>query len=198
MKWHIFLSTVVLGVALCSQSYGFDLLDRMLGLGGCGCETKCCTTKSSCAAKPAGCEAKPAGCAAKPACGCEAKPAGCAAKPAGCAAKPACGCEAKPAGCAAKPACGAEKACGVEAKCRQRCRPNLLERIFSCHRCGCHDRGCAGKNGCGCEAKAACGCDAPAKADGEMAPMPPAPIVDPSAYIPAQRHVVAASATLIR
>lgn len=190
MKWNIFLSTVVLGVALCSQSYGFELLDRMLGLGGCGCETKCCTTRNHCAAKAAcGCEAKPAGCAVKPACGCEAKPAGCAAKP-------ACGCEAKPAGCAAKPTCGAEKACGCERKCRERCRPCLLERIFSCHRCGCHDK-CAAKAGCGCEAKAACGCDAPAPA-GDMAPMPPAPIVDPSAYIPAQRHVVHASTTLIR
>jgi len=197
MKWNIFLSTVVLGVALCSQSYGFELLDRMLGLGGCGCETKCCATKANCAAKPAcGCEAKPAGCAAKPACGCEAKPAGCAAKPAGCAAKPACGCEAKPAGCAAKPACGAEKACGCERKCRDRCRPNLLERIFSCHRDGCHERGCQAK--AGCAAKAACGCEAPAANGGEMAPMPPAPIVDPSAYIPANRNVVQASTILVR
>ncbi len=191
MKWNILLSTVVLGVALCSQSYGFELLDRMLGLGGCGCETKCCTTKNSCAAKANG-EAKAAGCAVKPSCGCEAKAAACAAKP-------ACGCEAKAAGCAAKPACGAEKACGVESKCRDRCRPNLLERIFGCHRSGCHDHGCAAKAAYGCEAKkAACGCEAPAKSEGEMAPMPPAPIVDPSAYVPAQRHVVHASATLIR
>jgi hypothetical protein len=34
--------------------------------------------------------------------------------------------------------------------------------------------------------------------DGEMAPMPPAPVVDPSAYVPAQRRVVHASTTLIR
>jgi hypothetical protein len=31
-----------------------------------------------------------------------------------------------------------------------------------------------------------------------MAPMPPAPVVDPSAYVPAQRRVVHASAIMVR
>ena len=30
MKWNIFLGTLVLGFGLCTQSYGFELLDRML------------------------------------------------------------------------------------------------------------------------------------------------------------------------
>ena len=50
MKWNIIIGTLVLGVGLCSQSFGYDLLDRMLGSKGCGCESKagCCETKSSC------------------------------------------------------------------------------------------------------------------------------------------------------
>ncbi len=199
MKWNTMVSTLVLGFALCTQSYGFELLDRMLGIGGCGCETKCCETKAgcgvkaSCAVKPTcGCEAKPAGCAVKPTCGCDAKPAGCAVKP-------TCGCDAKPAGCAAKPSCGTDAGCDNGCRKARCCRPCLLERIFSCNRCnkGCGDKGCGAKAGCGAEPT--CGCGAPAAAEGgEMAPMPPAPVVDPSAYVPAQRRVVHASTTLVR
>jgi hypothetical protein len=35
-------------------------------------------------------------------------------------------------------------------------------------------------------------------AGGEVAPMPPAPVVDPSAFIPTQRRVVHASTSLVR
>ena len=37
MKWNVLLGTVVLGLGLCTQSYGFELLDRMLGVNDCGC-----------------------------------------------------------------------------------------------------------------------------------------------------------------
>ncbi len=33
MKRMMFLGALVLGVTVCSQSYGFELLDRMLGHG---------------------------------------------------------------------------------------------------------------------------------------------------------------------
>jgi hypothetical protein len=33
---------------------------------------------------------------------------------------------------------------------------------------------------------------------GDIAPMPPAPVVDPSAYLPTQRRVVHASTSLVR
>ena len=35
MKWNVLLGTLVLAFGLCAQSYGFDLLDRMLGKDGC-------------------------------------------------------------------------------------------------------------------------------------------------------------------
>ena len=59
MKWSIFVGALVLSVSLCTSqhSYGFELLDRMLGVG-CGCDT-------------CGCDAAP-GCGAEPACGCGA------------------------------------------------------------------------------------------------------------------------------
>jgi hypothetical protein len=195
MKWNILVGTIVLGFGLCTQSYGFELLDRMLGIGGCGCETKCCDAKAArgCSAKAAGCAAKsPTCCAQKaaPACGCEAKAPTCVQK-----AAPTCGCEAKAAptcGCEAKaPTCGADPACGCDGGkhgCKRRCRPCLLERIFSCHR-GCNN-GCGSKCG-GCGAEPACGVTV--MESNEMPPMPPAPVVDPSAYVPVQRRVVHAS-----
>ena len=55
MKWNIIIGTLVLGVGLCSQSFGFDLLDRMLGVNGCGCESKCCDSKKNGCDDKAGC-----------------------------------------------------------------------------------------------------------------------------------------------
>src|SRR6478672_12990501 len=124
------IGSLVLGLAACTQGYSFDLLDRMLGYSGCGCDTNCCA--SSC--------------------------------------------------------------------CRSRCH----------NRCG---NGC--NKGCGCGAAApscaapscaapapACGCDGYSKGasagSGDVVPMPPAPVVDPSAYIPTQRRVVQASTSLVR
>jgi len=39
---------------------------------------------------------------------------------------------------------------------------------------------------------------APAPADEEAAPMPPAPVVDPSAHLQSKRRVIQASASYIR
>jgi hypothetical protein len=45
MKWNVLLGTLVLAFGLCAQSYGFDLLDRMLGKGS-GCCDPCAVQKS--------------------------------------------------------------------------------------------------------------------------------------------------------
>ena len=52
MKWNMVFGALVVSVGLCSQSFGFELLDRMLGLNDCGCNS-CC--QKSC----------------EPACGCD-------------------------------------------------------------------------------------------------------------------------------
>src|SRR5690606_41926598 len=47
MKWNMVFGALVVSVGLCSQSFGFELLDRMLGLNDCGCNS-CCTAQPSC------------------------------------------------------------------------------------------------------------------------------------------------------
>src|SRR5687767_13633618 len=60
MKWNMMFGALVLSAALTSQSFGFDLLDRMLGMkhSGHGC--------SSCCEPSCGCESSH-----EPSCGCE-------------------------------------------------------------------------------------------------------------------------------
>ena len=102
MKIKMMIGTLVLGLGLCSQSFGNNLLDRMLGSNGCGCETNCCTTsccKPKCR-KPKCCEPV---CAPK--CCVVADPTPCCAAPA-----PSCGCDAAPS-------CGCENSCCKQKKC---------------------------------------------------------------------------------
>ena len=148
MKWTSFLGVLILSFGLCSQTFGFELLDRILGIGNSGC------CESSC------------GCEAEPECGCEAEP------DCGCEAEPDCGCEAEPD-------------CGCDTGCNKQSRRTLLDDLLSGLRksCGCDTTDC---------------CDAGGDADAEeAAPMPPAPIVDPSAFVPQKRRVVQASTTTI-
>ena len=42
MKFKSTLIAVAATMLICSQSYAGDLLDRMLGMGGCGCQSSCC------------------------------------------------------------------------------------------------------------------------------------------------------------
>ena len=223
MKWQMMVTSLVLGLGISTQSFGFELLDQMLGIGGRGCDSKCCDDHAGCCAKKHhGCEAK---CAVDPGCGvkskgccdrgrrsCASKRRGCCHREAKCAVDPGCGvkrhgCCAKSNGCSAKGngCCDKGTSC-----CKRRC---LLDALFSCKRC-CNN-GCASKSSC-CEAKCAVdpgccvdpGCHvhpscgghpAPAQKDGgAKAPMPPAPIVDPSAYVPSKRRVVQVSSTIIR
>ncbi len=212
MKWNIIIGTLVMGLGLCSQSFGFELLDRMLGVDSC-CESSCCAKKSCCEA-------------AAPSCGCDTGcNTGCntgCCKPKCCrqplfnfnrCCKPKCGCDngcnggcnggcaaAAPTCEAAAPACGCETACAPKC-CKQKCCGSILDRLFACHK-RCCKPSC--NSGCGCGAAPSCGCDggsaapaAPAM-DGDAPPMPPAPVVDPSAFVPAQRRVVHASTRSIR
>jgi len=142
MKWNMVFGALVVSVGLCSQSFGFELLDRMLGLNDCGCNS-CCTAEASCGCDK-GCE--PACCAAAaPACGCAA------------ACEPACGCAA--------PACDS---CCASTCCRKKCHSGLFcglhDRLFGCcHKKRCCDSGCGGcAAACepACAAPAACGCAA--------------------------------------
>ena len=118
MKRMMYLGALVLSVTVCSQSFGFELLDRMLGHKGC---TSCC--EPGCDAGSGCCEP---GCGAGNGC---AEPA-CGAGN-GCA-EPACDAGA---GCC-EPSCGAASCCGV----RKKCTPirDLLRAIHnakkSCHR----------------------------------------------------------------
>ena len=129
MKRMMFLGALVLGVTVCSQSFGFELLDRMLGHKGCA---SCCEP---------GCDAG-AGCC-EPGCGAGS----------GCA-EPACGAGG---GCA-EPACGAgngccEPACGAASCCGVRKKHDLfggLKGLFE--RCKRKHHGCTGsccEPGCG-------------------------------------------------
>jgi hypothetical protein len=101
MKGKTIFGALLVSVALCSQGFGFELLDRMLGLNGGGCgECKAC-------AKVACCEKAGKCCCPEPAC-CEKA------------------CRVKPT-CCAKPTC-CEKTCGCE-KCRK-CRATPVRDLF--------------------------------------------------------------------
>jgi hypothetical protein len=148
--------SLALGCLMTTQSFGFDLLDRMMGSRGNGCDVACCETPSY----------------AGPACGCEAPAcdSGCGPARGGllghlrgngghggcCAAEPACGCE--PAcGIAAAPACGCEVA-GCDSGCGSAKRGGLLSRLFGHGNRGCDAACCEAPCAAAC-AEPACGCE---------------------------------------
>ena len=202
MKWSMFVGALVLSVSLCTSqhSYGFELLDRMLGVG-CGCDTCGCDAAPDCGCDT-GCDAAPAGCDAKPNCGCEKKSCCksrccgglmdflhglhchrgcCVKKDRGCGCDSGCdsnGCDAAPAcGCDAAKSCGCDKGCCKKSRCcKSRC---CKSRCNKCDSCGCDKGGCDAAPACGAEP--ACGCGAAGAAD--AVPMPPTPKPDASALI---------------
>lgn len=156
MKWNMLVGSLLLGVSLSTPSFGGGLLDRMLGLGGCGCDSACCDT--GCAAAPScGCEVNACdpccgpgkgGLLSRlrgPSCGCEVNacdPCGSAAPSCGCEMSncgkgcglfsrlrgPSCGCEVN----ACDPCCNAAPSCGCEVACGSCCQPRrrpLLELV---------------------------------------------------------------------
>ena len=175
MRWNMLLGALVISVGLSSQSFGFELLDRMLGLG-CGC--------NSCS--PRACCEKPCGEAAAPACGCKSK------------CRDRCGGQllsrlgdllpCNKGCCEPKPKCGPKHKCG----CRSRCGSGLLDIFQS--RCGCRQ-----KKSCGCN-KCSGGCDSCGGGNGEIddeaSPMPPAPTEDTSAMLQTGRRVLNVSSVI--
>ena len=181
MKRMFFLGALVLGVTVCSQSFGFELLDRMVGHRGC---TSC--TEPGCDAGNRCCE--PAcvagnGCAAEPACGAGD----------GCC-EPACDAGN---GCC-EPSCGAAKGC-----CKKKKHGGILALLKAahkakksrCHKSSCCEPDCSAsccEPGCGAEpACGAAGCSAC-----ESSTVAPAPTPDASAAKQTRTNVVAVSRTV--
>ena len=176
MKRMLFLGALVFGVTVCSQSFGFELLDKMLGHKGCAscCEPGCDAGNGNGCCDP-GCGAGN-GCA-EPACGAGD----------GCC-EPACDAGA---GCC-EPSCGAAKGC-----CKKKHRiADLLKSIHQAKKNLCHkSKSCCEPDcsaGCcepGCGAEPACGaCDSSSVA--------PAPTPDASARKQTTGKVVAVSRTV--
>jgi hypothetical protein len=104
MKWNIFVGSMVLSASLCGQSFGGELLHRLLGGHGVGASSSCCDTTiadPSCGAEIA------SGCGAGPTCGAEI-------------AAPAC----DPCAGSAAPSCGVETACAPIV-----CRTPILDKL---------------------------------------------------------------------
>ncbi len=121
MKWNMVFGALVVSVGLCSQSFGFELLDRMLGLNDSGCNT-CCTAEPAC-----GCDK-----GFEPSCYAAADPGCCAVVDPGCCAAPSC-CDP----------------CHTKRCWRPKFNGALLAHvrgIFACHTCC--DSGCAAEPAC--------------------------------------------------
>jgi len=143
MKRMLFLGALVLGVTVCSQSFGFEILDRMLGCrkGGASCTS--CSSDPGCAAGNGCADACEPGCGAGNGC------------LGGRGGEPGCGAGN---GCA-EPACDAgngccDSGCTAAPKCRK--KHSLfggLKGLFE--NCKRKSHGCTGN--VGCDADPACG-----------------------------------------
>lgn len=180
MKMNILVGSIVLSASLCGQSFGGDLLSRLLGGHGCGASSSCCDTSvcdPSCGAEmaaPCG-----SGCGAGPSCGAElAAPcgSGCGS---GCGAAPSCGVEI--ASCNSGNSCCAPrkpilshlraKLCGLKSKlaCRSACAPSCAD---ACDPCGAP--ACGAGPSCGVEmARCGSGCGAAPSCGAEIAACDP-------------------------
>ncbi len=182
MKWNILLGSLVLGLGLSAQSFGGDLLDRMLGMNyNGGCDTASCCETSSCDSDPSlGCETGCDSCAPR-AKKCRKTPLldllrRCTKKKSFCdsgCSEPVCGledpCEAS---CGLEDPC--EASCGIEdpcsgscdgcGVCKKKCRRPLLDLLKGLrkhkHRSGCDS---CGEASCGMEdpCEASCGLEDP-------------------------------------
>ena len=163
MKWNILVGSMVLGASLCGQSFGGDLLHRLLGGNGCGARSSCCDTSvcdPTCGAEIAACDP----CGKGPSCGAEQAPCG-----SGCGTGPSCGAEIASCGpCNAAPSCGAEVACADPCGTPVCVRTPVLDKLkgLKCklvafkNRLHAHgNRGC--DNGCSDPCAPSCGAEAP-------------------------------------
>ncbi len=205
MKWNILVATMVLGLGLSTQSFGFDLLNRMLGSSGSeqkGSKAGCCDAGALQKACHDGCAQKNgtknghchvqrpglglgllSGCAQKccddPKGGTKngTKDGGCHVQRAGLGLGLLNGSAQKCCDDGKGTKDSAQKGCAS----RLHCGPSLLDRIFACRRPVCCDpkggKGTKGTKG-GWDGKDDMKI-APALAD--EPPMPPAPVVDAEA-----------------
>jgi hypothetical protein len=220
MKWN-FLGALALSTALASPSFGFGMLDRMLGSGcGCGCEPSCNCCEKSC-------------CAEQSCCGCDNGCGSCCGNDGCCLLDGlfgmfdcgGCGCGNGCCGCEEASCCCQESSCGCENGCCGNgcgsgcCNDGCgfldgLFGLFDCGGCGCgngcceascaFDGGCCG-NGCcgngngtyhhegGVQETDESAPAAPAEAGASIRPIPPRPMADPSAKVARQRNVVRTS-----
>ena len=125
MKWNMLVGSMVLGACLSGQSFGGDLIHRLMGGSGVGAKSSCCDTSvvdPRCGVENAGCGAR------GPSCGTEIAAPGCNGL-GGLKNRlhgPSCGTEIAGAcdPCAGKggnvgPSCGVETAgCGAPSVCR--------------------------------------------------------------------------------
>jgi len=204
MRWNMFLSALVVSVGLGSQSFGFELLDAMLGYGGHGGGhgSSCCAEPepSCCEPEPSCHEPEPSCCEAEQSChkqhcghglldglfGHGGHKQGC------CEPEPSCH-EPEPSCCEPEPSC-----CEPEPSChKQRHRCGLLSGLFGHH--GHHKSSCDSCGGGGCDS---CGGYGGAIGDAiegdDAAPMPPAPMADPEASLRSKRRVVQAASIVRR
>ncbi len=147
MKRTILTLTMVLASSVCSQSFGFDLLDRMLGMNGSGNSSSCCEAPCD---DNIYCE---------PACGVESTDCGLTS------CEPACGCESSHGSCLTGLLDHGRNECGYESVCEAPCEPacgceskhgSCLTGLFDHGKnhcepaCGCESTLCGGTS-CGCE-----------------------------------------------
>ena len=175
MKSKLFGALIVSVCCLTGQSYGFGLLDTMLG-SGCGCdscERQCCCEES---------------------CGCADD---CCSD--GCCGDDSC-CEAS-CGCASSCCCKKERSCALSKLFKRKSKCGCCEASCGCSDDCCGDDSCC-EASCGCCGDNCCGgCDSGSTASApagetiiepEAAPIPAAP-ADPAARIAQPRKVVSAS-----
>jgi hypothetical protein len=221
MKWNTLLASLVLCMGLTAPSFGFDLLDRMLGYdsGCCGSTANCC--EPTCGAPAPSC-CTPEPCCAAPKCdkGCglfggHNNKGCCSPAPSCCAPEPAC-CAPEPACCAPAPTCCKSSCCKPKC-CWKLDLSHLFQRKQTCCPkksccggndgcCGAADNGCC-DNGCGNDGCCGNGCGGYAPAPMQSAPaagptpanadeeMPPMPMMDPAA---SAKRVHVAPASFVR
>ncbi len=227
MKWNIWIGALAVSVGLCSQSFGFELLEQMLGLrhhGSC-CQPTCCEPEPTCCEpEPSCCDPEPACCEPEPSC-CEPEPSCC--EPADCCASSCCSkrcglfdglhglfdltcnrckkssccetscCDPEPSCCEPEPSCCEPVSCCSK---KRHCG-GLLAGLFK-H----HNRCCKPASSCCSTASSCCGGGSVSyggeggtvhEAD-EAAPMPPAPMPDPSASLQRKGFVIPTSGRVAR
>ena len=164
----------MVSIALTSPSFGFCLLDKMLG-NGCGC---CCEPSCSCCEKSCCCEQS---------CGCNS-----------CGCNNSCGCDSCCNSCCCQRKCCltnlCDNLCGMF-KCHS-CGCGCCDPCGStCGSCGCES---GSTSSCGCNGgdkaeKKESAPKAPAEAGASVKPIAPRPMADPNASVGQQRNVVRTS-----